>query len=84
MIDGARRPSRMRRRAAAYLSILSDVLAGNPNVILTTQVANGSWSTYANFYRSLRVDGPGPVSFKKHVNTNARTTPKRSGTNPAW
>jgi porin len=41
---------------AAYLSILSDILAGNPNKILTSPVENGSWSAYANFYQSLWVD----------------------------
>lgn len=41
---------------AAYLNIISQVLAGNPVSILQSPVESGSWSAYANFYQALWVD----------------------------
>lgn len=41
---------------AAYLNIGSQVLRGNPGIVLASPVETGSWSVYANFYQSLWMD----------------------------
>lgn len=41
---------------AAYLNIISQVLGGNPALILRSPVETGSWSVYTNFYQSVWVD----------------------------
>lgn len=41
---------------AAYLDIISQVLAGNPGLVIDSPIENGSWSVYTNFYQSLWLD----------------------------
>jgi porin len=41
---------------AAYLNVVSQVLAGNPALALRSPVETGSWSVYANFYQAVWAD----------------------------
>ena len=41
---------------ASYLDIIEQILNGNPGLVLTAPVEQGSWCAYTNLYQSLWVD----------------------------